>query len=67
MKFLRNILHRRQRKADLEILWPAIKDASPDLDTARAAFFLHAAEDPAWLALFDGDTVKLTQHVFSLT
>jgi len=66
MKFLRNIFQARQRKADLEILWPAIKDASPDLDTAKTAFFMHAVEEPCWMDHFEGDTVKLTEYIFTL-
>lgn len=48
MKFLRNYFHARQRKVDLQILWPALKDAANNLEEARAGFFLHAMEDRCW-------------------
>jgi hypothetical protein len=43
--------HARMRRFDLEILWPSCKEYSPDLDHAKAAFAVHAFNDPAWLAL----------------
>lgn len=41
----------RRRKIDLEILWPACKGQAPDLDHAKAAFAVHAFQDPAWMIL----------------
>jgi hypothetical protein len=48
----------RQRRIDLDILWPVCKREAlaryaPDeaLDRARAAFAYHAFNDPAWLCL----------------
>lgn len=41
--------YRRAREADIEILWPSIRDLSPnDLDTARRAFAVHVSMDNAW-------------------
>jgi hypothetical protein len=41
----------RQRNLDLVILWPICKQGANDLDHARAAFAVHAFNDPAWLCL----------------
>jgi hypothetical protein len=41
------------RRFDLEILWPECKAHAPDLDHAKAAFAVHAFNDPAWLELGD--------------
>jgi hypothetical protein len=41
----------RMRRLDLEILWPVCKREAPDLEHARAAFAVHAFNDPAWLCL----------------
>jgi hypothetical protein len=41
----------RMRRFDLQILWPTCKAEARDLDHARAAFAVHAFNDPAWLAL----------------
>jgi hypothetical protein len=40
----------RQRRIDLEILWPSLK-AAADFNRAKAAFMRHALLDPAWLEL----------------
>lgn len=39
---------RRQRSIDMQILWPACKSQAPDLESAKAAFAVHAFNDPAW-------------------
>jgi hypothetical protein len=39
---------RRQRAADLRILWPACVAQAPAIEYARAAFAIHALHDPAW-------------------
>lgn len=41
----------KQRAMDMEILWPECKRLAPDLDTARAAFVMHAFNDKAWTSL----------------
>jgi hypothetical protein len=43
--------YRRQRRIDMEVLWPACVAAAVDLEHAKAAFAVHAFHDPAWLAL----------------
>jgi len=54
MKWIRNWWWARQRAIDLKILWPECKAAAGgDLDRARAAFFLHAFNDPAWVCFYE--------------
>lgn len=43
--------HARQRAIDLDILWPSCKNLAQDIDYAKAAFAVHAYNDPAWLEL----------------
>nr|HEV8010876.1 hypothetical protein [Bradyrhizobium sp.] len=43
--------HARQRRIDLDILWPICLKGANDLDHAKAAFAVHAYNDPAWLEL----------------
>lgn len=41
----------RQRRIDMEILWPVCCEQARDLDHAKAAFAYHVFHDPAWLCL----------------
>jgi len=41
----------RQRAIDLQVLWPACKADAKDIDHAKAAFAVHAFNDPAWVCL----------------
>jgi hypothetical protein len=41
----------RRRKIDLDILWPICLERANDLDHAKAAFAVHAFNDPAWQEL----------------
>ncbi len=54
---LRSWWRARRRRIDIETLWPALKEAylekhpedpSGAASSARAAFTIHAADDPAW-------------------
>ena len=45
---IREWWHRRQRRIDLTILWPAIHAQASGLDNAKEAFRTHAFSDPAW-------------------
>ena len=51
----RQFLHERERKADLEILWPALCDVSDNIDVAREAFKLHAMTNDSWSDLSDAE------------
>jgi len=53
MKWLRNWWWARQRAIDLQILWPICKEKAVDLDHAKAAFMVHAINDPAWVHFYD--------------
>lgn len=44
-----------QRATDLSILWPVCKREANDLDHARAAFFMHMINDPAWTRDYSED------------
>lgn len=48
-RFLQRWWWSRQRAIDLRILWPACKEGAASIDHARAAFALHAFNDPAWV------------------
>lgn len=53
-RFWNNLLSRyysRQRKIDLQILWPVCLDQAMTLAQAKAIFAAHAYKDPAWLVL----------------
>ena len=58
MNWLTKWWKKRQRRIDVQILWPAIKDNSPSLDLARAAFLAHALYDPAWESLTDAEVFQ---------
>jgi hypothetical protein len=60
---VRTIWHARQRKIDLEILWPVCLDAAESLDEARAVFALHAYNDRAWLCLDPNELSYLLHHL----
>jgi hypothetical protein len=64
MRWLLHWWWSRQRAIDLQILWPQCKKIAPDLDHAKAAFMVHAANDPAW-ARYYGE--KLLSIVDKLT
>ena len=49
--FIRSLWRRRQRQIDLDILWPICVRGANDLDHAKAAFAVHAFNDPAWREL----------------
>jgi hypothetical protein len=54
---------RRQRAIDMDILWPACCAQAPDLDHAKAAFAMHAFNDPAWQALGDEEIVRFIDRL----
>ena len=49
----------RQRAIDLQILWPACKEGTSDLNYARAAFATHVFHDPAWLRLGEDKIIRI--------
>lgn len=50
-RLIRSWWHARQRQIDLDILWPICVRGANDLDHAKAAFAVHAFNDPAWREL----------------
>jgi hypothetical protein len=50
--------HARQRRIDMDILWPICRREANDLDHAKAAFAVHAFNDPAWLELGEDKLFK---------
>jgi hypothetical protein len=49
--FLRSLWRQRQRRIDLDILWPLCREKARDLQGAKIAFALHCHNDPAWIEL----------------
>jgi hypothetical protein len=49
----------RQRRIDLEILWPICKENARDIQHAREAFYIHAQLDPAWCELSEQEILDL--------
>jgi hypothetical protein len=48
----------RQRRIDIQVLWPACKTQAVDLDHAKAAFAYHAFNDSAWTDVFTHEEIK---------
>lgn len=59
IRWLQNWLWARQRAIDLAVLWPQCKEIAPDLDHARAAFAVHAFNDPAWVRYYKDRLVNV--------
>lgn len=49
---VRNLWWARQRKIDLEVLWPACKEHTRNIAAARAAFAMHAFSDTCWIGYY---------------
>ena len=48
-KWLMGLWDAINRKTDMRILWPICVETAPDLDHAKAAFYFHVSNDPAWI------------------
>jgi hypothetical protein len=48
---------------DLLLLWPACKEQARDLDHAKAAFAVHAFNDPAWVRFYEGDLCRVINEL----
>jgi hypothetical protein len=64
MGAIRRWFDRRRRRMDVEILWRICRENAPDLDHAKAAFFMHVMNDPAWSEYFT--EAELCQFVSDL-
>lgn len=58
MKWLLALWYRRCRRLDVQLMWPACKQATQDLSRARAAFACHALNDRAWLVLGEEEVCR---------
>ena len=59
------IFHRVNRNTDMSTLWPVCKEHAKDLDHAKAAFFMHVINDPAWPYHYSEQELK--EYVDKLT
>jgi hypothetical protein len=50
--------HARQRRIDIDVLWPICLKGANDLGHARNAFLVHCFHDPAWLALGEKELMR---------
>lgn len=53
----------RVRRLDLEILWPLCRAGARDIDYARAAFAIHAFNDPAWRELGEDELIAFIDRL----
>lgn len=58
-----NWWRRRQRKVDMEILWPSIRSQSQNLSRAKLAFRMHINMDPAWQDLSDDEIENVMEKL----
>jgi hypothetical protein len=70
VKWLNTIIDRinawwqaRQRRIDIETLWPSCRDQASDLEHARKAFMLHIVGDPAWSAINDKERKRIVSEL----
>lgn len=63
MRWILGFWYNRTRKLDLEILWPICKKQAKDLDSAKAAFAVHAYNDPGWLFLGKDNIYKIIDEL----
>lgn len=59
MRWILNWWYARQRKIDLEILWPVCREQASDLEHAKSAFAVHAYSDTAWLVLGEAEIYRI--------
>jgi hypothetical protein len=53
--------HARQRRIDMQILWPLCVKQASSADHAKAAFALHAYNDPAWTCLGEDEIYRIIE------
>lgn len=61
--WLRKKWYARCRKIDIDILWKTCKKLAPDLDHAKAMFWLHAVHDEAWLVLGEKEIFRIVDEL----
>jgi len=60
IRWIVSLWYARLRKIDVQILWPVCLKYADDLDHAKATFFLHAIDDPAWINLGGEEAILST-------
>lgn len=63
LKRIRAWWRARQRRIDIEILWPSCLLASGNLWDARAVFALHTRMDPAWSDLREDEVCQIIEKL----
>lgn len=58
LKWLREWWWARQREQDMQLLWPVCKEQAPTLEHAKAAFAVHAYDDPCWIDYYGHDELR---------
>jgi hypothetical protein len=53
----------RQRRIDMDILWPRLLIDARDLDHAKTAFAVHAMSDPAWTCLGEDAIIAFIERL----
>jgi hypothetical protein len=56
---LRTWWRARQRKLDLEVLWPQLRDNAGTPIHAKVAFAAHVLTEPAWLELGEEEIARV--------
>ncbi len=56
-KWIMEWWHKRQRRIDIDILWPICKNYASSIDKAREVFLFHTDLDPAW------DDISLDERI----
>lgn len=59
MKWLLGLWYSRLRSIDIKILWPICKEKARDLDSAKAAFAVHAFNDVPWKFIGEAETYRI--------
>lgn len=54
---IRKWWHARQRRIDMDVLWPQCLAGANNLAHAKVAFAIHCAHDPAWTSEMNHDEI----------
>jgi hypothetical protein len=60
---LRSLWRARQRKLDLQLLWPTCREQAKTLEEAKIAFGFHANHDPAWQELGSAQIARVIDEL----
>jgi hypothetical protein len=62
-RWMQGCWQERQRKIDIEVLWPSLCQNAPTIDAARRAFGYHATRDSAWTVLPDDERRRRIENL----